>query len=44
MPKDGFFEFSGGKEIVLTCDFEAQRELGYRVSTDPEMVPKWWTA
>ena len=43
MPKDGFFEFSGGKEIVLACDFEALRELVYRVSTDP-MVPRWWTA
>lgn len=42
MPKDGFFEFKGEKEIVLTSDFEAPRELVYRVSTDPEMVPRWW--
>jgi uncharacterized protein YndB with AHSA1/START domain len=42
MPKDGFFDFNGDKEIVLTCDFEAPRELVYRVSTDPEMVPRWW--
>ncbi len=42
MPKDGFLEFKGEKEIVLKYDFEAPRELVYRVSTDPELVPRWW--
>jgi len=42
MPKDGFFEFKGEKEIVLTCDFGAPRDLVFKASTDPELVPRWW--
>ncbi len=42
MPKDGFFEYRGDKEIVLTCDFDAPRDLVFRASTDPALVPRWW--
>jgi uncharacterized protein YndB with AHSA1/START domain len=29
-------------DIVLTREFDAPRELVFKVYTDPEAVPKWW--
>lgn len=32
----------GKQEIVLTHDFEAPRDLVYKVLTDPKLRPQWW--
>jgi uncharacterized protein YndB with AHSA1/START domain len=32
----------GTKEIVITRDFDAPRELVYKAYTDPTMIPLWW--
>ena len=32
----------GRQEIVLIRDFDAPRDLVYKVLTDPELRPQWW--
>ena len=30
------------QEIVMTCVFDAPRELVFRAYTDPTLIPQWW--
>jgi uncharacterized protein YndB with AHSA1/START domain len=30
------------REIVMTREFDAPRELVFKVMTDPELIPRWW--
>jgi uncharacterized protein YndB with AHSA1/START domain len=30
------------REIVMTREFDAPRELVFRAMTDPEAIPRWW--
>ena len=30
------------QEIVMTCVFDAPRELVFQAYTDPNAIPKWW--
>ena len=32
----------GKQEIVITREFDAPRELVFKVFTDPELLPQWW--
>lgn len=32
----------GKPEIVMTCMFDAPRELVFKACTDPDLVPQWW--
>lgn len=32
----------GSYEIVMTRTYDAPRELVFKVSTDPELIPQWW--
>lgn len=32
----------GKHEILMTRDFDAPRDLVFKVFTDPELVPQWW--
>src|SRR5438552_19068953 len=32
----------GDREIVLTREFDAPRELVFKAITDPTLIPKWW--
>ena len=32
----------GDREIVLTREFDAPRDLVFKVMTDPTLIPKWW--
>lgn len=32
----------GSHEIVMSREFDAPRDLVFKVSTDPDLVPKWW--
>ena len=32
----------GKQEIVITREFDAPRELVFKVLTDPKLVPQWW--
>lgn len=32
----------GKQEIVITREFDAPRELVFKVITDPALVPQWW--
>ncbi len=42
MSKTTIVAAPGKQEIVVTRDFDAPRELVYRVLTDPELRPHWW--
>jgi uncharacterized protein YndB with AHSA1/START domain len=42
MSKTKIVAAPGKQEIVMTRDFDAPRELVYRVLTDPELRPQWW--
>ncbi len=33
---------SGKQELTITREFDAPRELVFRVITDPELLPQWW--
>lgn len=33
---------SAGPDLVMTRVFDAPRELVFRVSTDPHLIPEWW--
>jgi uncharacterized protein YndB with AHSA1/START domain len=37
-------ELQGDREILITREFDAPAALVYRAWTDPELVPRWWTA
>jgi len=37
-------ELQGDCEILITREFDAPPALVYRAWTDPELVPRWWTA
>src|ERR1700737_4723679 len=30
------------KEIVITREFDAPRELVFKAMTDPDLIPRWW--
>lgn len=32
----------GKQEIVITREFDAPRELVFKVITDPKLLPQWW--
>src|SRR5437588_4443202 len=32
----------GKQEIVITCEFNAPRDLVFKTSTDPNLTPQWW--
>ena len=32
----------GKQEILITREFDAQRELVFKVCTDPTLIPQWW--
>ena len=32
----------GKQELVITREFDAPRELVFKVVTDPELLPQWW--
>lgn len=34
----------GDREILITREFDAPRELVFRAWTEPELVRRWWTA
>jgi uncharacterized protein YndB with AHSA1/START domain len=37
-------ELQGDREILITRAFDAPPALVFRAWTDPELVPRWWTA
>lgn len=39
---DGASSATADREMVLTRDFDAPRELVFRAYTDPEHLPHWW--
>src|SRR5712692_9827489 len=36
------FTMPSDREIVMERIFDAPRELVFKVSTDPELIPQWW--
>ena len=32
----------GKQEILMTRTFDAPRDLVFKVTTDPELIPRWW--
>jgi len=32
----------GHQEILITREFDAPRELVFKVITDPKLLPQWW--
>jgi len=36
------FEFLSDREVVITRIFDAPRELVFKASTDPNLIPQWW--
>ncbi len=36
------FEFPSDREIVITRIFDAPRELVFKTSTNPDLIPQWW--
>ena len=42
MPKTTFTVKKENLEVILEREFEAPRELIWKIITDPKMVPKWW--
>ena len=37
-------ELKGDREILITREFDAPAAQVYRARTDPDLVPRWWTA
>jgi len=33
---------AGKQEIIIEREFDAPRDLVFKVSTDPELIPQWW--
>ena len=42
MTKTEFIAEPGKQEIVITRVFDASRELVFKTSMDPNLIPKWW--
>jgi uncharacterized protein YndB with AHSA1/START domain len=42
MTKTNLIAEPGKQEIVITRVFDAPRELVFRTSMDPNLIPKWW--
>lgn len=42
MGKGTFTAEPGKQEVVITREFDAPRDLVFKVMTDPETVSKWW--
>jgi uncharacterized protein YndB with AHSA1/START domain len=42
MSKTSVVAEPGSYEIVMTRTYDAPRELVFKVSMDPELVPQWW--
>jgi uncharacterized protein YndB with AHSA1/START domain len=42
MPKTQFIVEPGAQQVVVTRDFDAPRDLVFRVLTDPDLVGQWW--
>jgi|WetSurMetagenome_2_1015567.scaffolds.fasta_scaffold46061_3 uncharacterized protein YndB with AHSA1/START domain len=36
------FEFSSDRVVVITRIFDAPRELVFKASTNPDLIPQWW--
>jgi len=36
------FEFPSDREVVITRIFRAPRELVFKASTNPDLIPQWW--
>jgi len=36
------FELPSDREVVITRIFDAPRELVFKASTDPDLIPQWW--
>jgi len=36
------FELPSDQEVVITRIFDAPRELVFKASTDPNLIPQWW--
>lgn len=36
------FDFPNDREIVITRIFDAPRDLVFKASTNPELIPQWW--
>ena len=36
------FEFASDREVVITRIFDAPRELVFKASTNPDLIPQWW--
>jgi uncharacterized protein YndB with AHSA1/START domain len=36
------FELPSDREVVITRIFDAPRELVFKASTDPDLIPLWW--
>lgn len=32
----------GRQGIVMTCEFDAPRDIVFKAMTDPALIPKWW--
>jgi uncharacterized protein YndB with AHSA1/START domain len=42
MAKTNIVAEPGKQEIVITRVFDAPRDLVFRISTDPSLIPQWW--
>jgi uncharacterized protein YndB with AHSA1/START domain len=42
MPKADTIAEPGKQEIIMSRDFNAPRELVFKVMTDPKHIPQWW--
>lgn len=42
MSKTNVVAEPGSFEIVMTRTYDAPRELVFKVSTDPDLIPQWW--
>jgi uncharacterized protein YndB with AHSA1/START domain len=36
------FTFPSDREVIITRIFDAPRELVFKKSTDPDLIPQWW--
>jgi hypothetical protein len=34
---------SGERDVVVTREFDAPRDLVFKATTDPNRVPRWWS-
>jgi len=38
---DVIFE-PGRQDIIITCEFDAPKDVVFKAFTDPELIPRWW--